>query len=273
MSAQWNITALTDWVSVYVFNVTIAGGGTAQFAAAFSSGTAVGGSAGVISAINTAAAEIGTTSNSAVEINGSQFGNDSVPILQGYQALELEFPVNSWSAYFSVFSYESEENSAAFLVENNEVLTPTQVEGLIAAFADAINTLTDTTDTTFTQAVLSPSFSTSYLNWTAAATFGTGWEASGEGVDGFQFSLAENGLVYWMCDIKTKVATPGVTICDIPVAYVPATGAASFGFCQSAGSSAYPLAMQSSGTVQVNVGSPASGTRYVGSGFYPLSGV
>jgi hypothetical protein len=105
--------------------------------------------------------------------------------------------------------------------------------------------------------------------WTQTASYGSGWEASGEGADGFWFRLRlDAGTVEWMCDLKTTSGSPSSTICTIPAAYVPATGLASFGM--NTGTAAYSVSMQSSGAAQASV-SASSGSRFTGSGFYPLT--
>jgi hypothetical protein len=104
--------------------------------------------------------------------------------------------------------------------------------------------------------------------WTQTASYGSGWEASGEGVNGFWFRTRIDGTVEWMCDLKTTSSSPSSTLCTIPAAYVPAASLASFGM--NTGTAAYSVAMQSTGSAQASV-SAASGARFTGSGFYPLA--
>jgi hypothetical protein len=103
---------------------------------------------------------------------------------------------------------------------------------------------------------------------TMAGTYGTDWAASGEGIDGVQFTLCPDGWVQVLIDVHTTGATPSTTLCDIPADYFPAASVVAGTIVPYSSGTAYLVVAQSGGTLQLTVPN-TNGVRYAGSFRYP----
>jgi hypothetical protein len=107
-------------------------------------------------------------------------------------------------------------------------------------------------------------------SWTAATAFGSGWAASGSGVNGVFFRLESDGNIHWIADVHTTNGAPSTTICTIPAAYVPGTSVVCAGpLVPTAGGAAYVTEALTPSTFAVAGVPAANGVRYAGGGWYP----
>lgn len=195
--------------------------------------------------------------------------NGSVPTLWFVPAGLVHLSINPQMFSFSVNSGDEDEQVVLVLTSGKESGNADAAMQLYSQSADgtvAPQVVWDFGGSGIT--ILTPS-GFEAKGWIQASAYGSGWEASGEGVSGFWFRpRLDAGTVEWMADVKTTSSSPSSTLCTIPAGCVPGTGMA--GGAVTAGADSYAVSFQSGGSAQASVAA-SSGTRYTGTGFYPLA--